>query len=651
MRERWLAAAGFAELAGISGQKARRALSRAVEGYTWRGATLKVRTVHGRGGRSGLSYEVSLKSLSAALPETADAAAPPRLPFRPTVLGERPQTAKRWAMIEPIVMETEAGTPERAAAVKAAVAAGKGAERTLRRLIAQYEGHGWAGCAHKLPTNAGERRIMISREFDRAFLAAGHAEATLREIAAEMEQLRRDIWASPARRAGLPDVRRRLLHELDKLCAKLGTPVLPAAMTISKRWVSEDRGFEEIDIWKHDAKRFHDNLPHITRDNLAGPPMTRVVADVKHLDVVLRRPDGSDVWPKVVGFMDRSTGRVFLHPIMLAPGEGVRQEHVIEGFLAMVEAWGFPEGLYLDNGSEFACFERIKDCIALANAEAGRPIIYAKRYNAKAKTIENWFKRLDQYLFSMFPGYAGGDRMNKKAAKVGRPTQPYPHSWERFCEDIPTLLVDFNARPIGGQWRGRSADDVYREKCAAGWRPILVDSLILDAAFSRRETRRLDRGGLKIKGVRHHHPSLDRARAGSMVEIAISWRRGADPLFRIVGEPHWAYAVADMPYHPQDAHGARESGRRARAHVSAVRKRAAGVRSYDPLATSRELAGRRAAPVLPFSADRLGGASELVDLAEGQGHAVNDRRERLTHAEIERRMQAAYEEDLAVLYG
>ena len=185
----------------------------------------------------------------------------------------------------------------------------------------------------------------MSRAFDQAFREAGHPDATLRKIGAELEHLRKGIWASPARRAGSTDVRRRLEHELTKLCAKHASPVPTHALKVSTRYAKTDRECQEIDIWKHDAKRFHDNLPHVSRDNLAGAPMSRIVADVKHLDVVLTRPDGSQVWPKVVGFMDRSTGRVFLHPIALPAGEGVRQEHVIEGFLAMVEAWGFPTAL------------------------------------------------------------------------------------------------------------------------------------------------------------------------------------------------------------------------------------------------------------------------------------------------------------------
>jgi hypothetical protein len=88
---------------------------------------------------------------------------------------------------------------------------------------------------------------------------------------------------------------------------------------------------------------------------------------VKHLDVIVRRDDGSTAWPKIVAFMDAGTGRVFVYPVLLERGEGVRQEHVVEAFLSMVAdpAWGFPQGLYLDNGSEFGALAKIDGALQL----------------------------------------------------------------------------------------------------------------------------------------------------------------------------------------------------------------------------------------------------------------------------------------------
>lgn len=65
----WLNTDTLAAVAGISDRKARRALARAIEGSAWHGHALEVRTFHGRGGRSGLQYEVKVSSLPAHLQE------------------------------------------------------------------------------------------------------------------------------------------------------------------------------------------------------------------------------------------------------------------------------------------------------------------------------------------------------------------------------------------------------------------------------------------------------------------------------------------------------------------------------------------------------------------------------------------------------
>ncbi|MCJ8509024.1 hypothetical protein MUU53_13990 [Rhizobium lemnae] len=65
----WLTADVFADVVGISSRKARRALSLSYSGQVWRGHALEVRTFHGRGGRSGIQYQVKVSSLPPHLQE------------------------------------------------------------------------------------------------------------------------------------------------------------------------------------------------------------------------------------------------------------------------------------------------------------------------------------------------------------------------------------------------------------------------------------------------------------------------------------------------------------------------------------------------------------------------------------------------------
>jgi hypothetical protein len=477
--------------------------------------------------------------------------------------------------------------------------------------------------------------------FDAAATSAGLSARGLIDLKTALDGKLRSIWQSRAEEGGWANVRRFAEFELLKLCEAQGLAVPAAALRLSRRYVESFREERIVNVWRNNRKVFDDGKPRVNRTWTGFEPMARVVADVKHLDVVLHRPDGSEAWPKVIGFQDGGTGRVFLYPVLLAKGEGVRQEHVVEAFLAMVgePLWGFPQGLYLDNGSEFAIFERIRPALDLVSAEAGRTIIYSKPYNASAKTIENAFRRLDRYLFSIMPGYVGGDRMNKKVQTVGRPPAPYPGSWADFCATLRGLLINFNARPVGGQWGGRSADDWLREKQEAGWRPVSIDPLVLDAAFCSRELRKIDRGALRIEGERFYHPSLDGLPHGSPVEVALPWRRGAPPLFRPAGGA-WAYVDRDHAYPADWKDGARDAGRRQRAYAKAVAARARAVEPFDPVAAALEQAARYAPPTPLGRADRLDAGGELRALADGSAN-VPPRESAPSREEAERRRREA----------
>ncbi|MFZ4605225.1 MAG: hypothetical protein ACOYM5_03110 [Caulobacter sp.] len=612
----------FAASAGFSRQAASKALARAAAGHPWRGHHLEVRQVHGRGGKHGLRYQVSLTSLSEALGDDlselmelpcGEGAIPLPAANQGAVVGER------WAIIKD-ALDYPPGA-KRAAAVKAAATASRKGERTLRKWIADYEKHGLHGLARRQPVNAGQARIHVSRAFDRAFRAAGHDEATLAEIGDHMEGRIKAIWASRAEAGGATNVQLFAEHELWKACRTRGIEVPEAALRLSRRHVERFAYFRQVNLWRNNRKAFEDGKPRIQRDWTALAPMARIVGDVKHLDVIVTRPDGSTAWPKIVGFQDSGTGRVFFYPLLLPSRDGVRQEHVIEAFIAMVSdpEWGFPSGLYLDNGTEFKCFERLRPALALVNKEAGREIIYAKPYNASAKSVENAFKRLDTYLFSCLPGYAGGERMRKKTQTVGKPPTPWPGTWESFCHTISVMLVAFNDRPYRRRDGKASATERFRAKVTEGWRPTLIDPRLLDAGFCTRETRDVDRGVIKIGGERIHNEETHALPHGMTVAIALPWRRGAAPLFQRL-DGTWSQLTMDAPYPGEWVEGAQDAGRRQQRFVKGVKARAKEAGEFDPVAATLEQAGRHRPVELPGRPNRLGASSELIALSEGRAN-------------------------------
>jgi hypothetical protein len=305
--------------------------------------------------------------------------------------------------------------------------------------------------------------------------------------------------------------------------------------------------------------------------------------------------------------------------------------------------WGFPQGLYLDNGSEFAALAKIDSALQLLNQPGARTLIFARPYNASAKPIESLFARLDRYVFSLLPGYAGPNRMAKKTQTVGKPPQPYPGTWEAFCATVQGLIEAHNLRPVGGAWAGASPQDWFQGKVDAGWRPAVVDGLALDAAFADSDSRRVDRGVLKINGKRYSHPGLSALPSRTVVDLALPWRRDALPLARLSGA--WVYLEREVLYPARWIEGARESNRRQKAqnrHVSGLAREAAPI---DPVAAKIRWARRTSetpvgTPAFPID---LGG--ELKARAAAQ-RVAKDAPAAPSNAELRRAREMALTERL-----
>lgn len=587
----WITARSFAEAAGITPQAARAALRGAQGGRLWRGRRLVVQRRLGRGGRGGLSHQVELGSLPDDVrARLRDAALPAPSPAHPTVpLNQR--TLEKLSAVEALLAQP-AGSRARRCAAEHAARMHRVTARTIYRWLARYDRHGLRGLGRVQPSNRGKRRVRVSRAFDRAYLATGLPAAGLEKITAQVDQALKGLWASRAEQAGGPEVRRLAEFILVEACEQRGLELPASALRLSRRRVERFAHYRVVNQRRNDRKAFDDAKPRIRRDWTALAPMERVVADVKHLDVIVQRSDGSTAWPKIIAFMDAGTGRAFVHPVLLDRGEGVRQEHVIEAFLAMVAdpAWGFPQGLYLDNGSEFAAMAKIDGALQLLNAPGARTTIYARPYNAAAKPIESLFARLDRYVFSLLPGYAGPNRLAKMTQALGKPPQPYPGEWEEFRDTVQELVRAHNHRPVGGLWADRSPAAWFAEKVEAGWRPVGVEPCELDAAFADTDSRRIDRGVLKINGRRFTHEALVALPTRTVVDLALPWRRDAPPLARINGG--WIYLRPDAPYPARWIEGARESGRRQtqlNRHVSALAKDAPTI---DPVETKLRWARR-----------------------------------------------------------
>lgn len=185
-------------------------------------------------------------------------------------------------------------------------------------------------------------------------------------------------------------------------------------------------------------------------------------------------------------------------------------------------------------------------------------IINAKPYSAASKPIESKFAVLDRFIFSQMDGWAGGDRLRKKTASLGQLTVPYPASFEDFAREADERLTVFETIRIGsGPFANKSPRELFSEHITGGWRPLLVSSNRVNAAFCTRQTRRVSRGYLKICGNEYRHPDLVN---GQRLTIAIPWRRASTPL-ALLPDVGWQRLQQARAFGPCDRAGARESSR------------------------------------------------------------------------------------------
>lgn len=612
----WLSTAAFAASAGISVQAARKALSRALDGRPWRGRRLAVREVPSRGGRAGIALEVRADCLgnSDALPtpaapvKTAHAAVLPA-PVAPAPLRSGSGLSERYALIEPALRHAPGSPGRRQAVVEAAQIAGRD-KATIYRWIAGYEEDGYATFRREARPDRGRRAVFVTRAWD---AAVPFDDATKARIAGEVRHYVRRAWRSTTE-PGWRWIARIASIELEELTVQAGfegdASQLRAICKLPHNFVMPERRYRAVAIHEQDAKRWHDEYrPRVRRTRAGRWPMEIVTGDVHPMDVLLPRPDGSTFTAKLVAFEDSATARMFVYPVFLEKGEGVRQEHVAEAFAAMAAdpQWGVPQTLYLDNGSEYNCAALVEDAMRRVaqiralqgdgepSAARARLIVKALPYNASAKSIESMFSALERGVFSMLPGWIGGNRMAKKTANVGRAPQPYPHGKEAFLEDLQNALIAYETHPQTGQLNGRSPRRAFEEAWEGGWRPIAVSRGAIRAAFARDESRQVRQGSFTYgKGSRRYTArELWGLPAGTRLHlrIPIFGGLGAIPVMNRDGSL-LCIAEPERAYDRLDPEGAREAGRRQSAALAELADLRAEIEPLDRRAELARIAER-----------------------------------------------------------
>lgn len=533
--EGWLSSGDFSLLAGVSRRMATKLFSSAADGKRWKGHQLMVREVPGIGGCSGKNIKLNPHSLPKDLREKWFTGHPPEdpaashvevitSPIKANPKREKDTRRQHWKYeIIEAALQYPYGSPERKDEVRiASERCGKN-RSTLYRWINSYEQNGISGLARAGRRDKGERRTLISQEFDQA---CPLPEAGKIKVADELQRYNRSLMAG-----GVPSLsiaQRFCESNLLELAQAAGWDQASLqSCKVTRAFVERDIQYRQVST-KQNAKEFYDKQrPYIKRTKTGSEPGDVVFGDVHHLDIGVCREDGSIAYPKAICWQDFATNQMHVTLVFPEKGKGVTRLHVARSFAAMCNVMGLPKCLYLDNGSEYKWDEMIEGFKELSGLADQLEIRYAKdypelerrraaagkvvrsiAYRPTGKSIEGTFGVLEGGAFKMLSGWVGGNRMRKKSANLGKSPEPFKGTWEEFHAQLTEAIHWYHTQPQTGQLQGKSPAQTLQAFIDAGWTKTAIDEKALLVSFATEDTRTPDRGYVQWQGSQYYHDDL-----------------------------------------------------------------------------------------------------------------------------------------------
>lgn len=603
MTSQYIGLRELSEIAAISPQRARFLCQSVAEGrgQLWRGHRLEVRTFHGRGGRSGVQYQVKVSSLPEPIQERLKALQTHAETASTYRLGDDTARFERAWKYE--VIKAALASPKGSSGRKAAIDSLHGQERldwngqqrrltktTLYKWIEIYEGEGIYGLSQRVRSDKGEKKVFISRAWSDAVPFSDIDKET---IAEDLVQHIRGLIAKGTTRKIIHVL---AAHELRRMSGARGYTVFSQDMAdkifaIPDQLISAEARFKAVYDFNFDRKKSEDNKPRIQRTIAGLLPMEIVVMDVHHINVMVRRPDGSVASPKFLAFHDVATNRVFGEIIFFNERGGVRNVDVIEAFKRMCQhpAFGLPQTLYCDNGSEYRFADYLEDALKLNCritpfvSEDRARVIRAKPYNASAKVVEGFFRQLNQQYVRHVPGWIDDNRMNPKRRELGKAMPPFEDGIDAFCKLIFSLLTTYELIPQAGALAGKSPSQTFAKLVADGWSATALDDSRFYMAFSKPEKRALVKHAFDLDGRRWTCPELDRCFERTVIVYVPAYHGFNELLVETASGQRIGWAKPSKKVSYLDPRGAQHSASRDKDRRKAIRDLQRSVPDIDVL--------------------------------------------------------------------
>ncbi len=214
--------------------------------------------------------------------------------------------------------------------------------------------------------------------------------------------------------------------------------------------------------YREGEQAFRDSFPSEDRDKTDIQSNDIWFSDHHRMDVFTKNKDGSKVcrmWLTV--FFDARSNKVISYLCRNAdPNATAIKQTLQKG----IEQCGVPKEVYFDNGKDYRSKAFQKDFPWSISRQIGINNIYATPYHGQAKTVERFFRTLEERFGKMFPTYAGKDAKNRPE-QMRIPNEKIlviAPDEETFLKCLDHYMEDYNNTPSKGKdLDGKSPEKVY----------------------------------------------------------------------------------------------------------------------------------------------------------------------------------------------
>ncbi len=246
--------------------------------------------------------------------------------------------------------------------------------------------------------------------------------------------------------------------------------------------------------YRFGLKAFNDSLSYMERDYSDLQSNDIWFSDHHLADVFVRDSKGKIGRPWITMWSDARSRKIMSTIVrMQSPNTDVVKESLRDAIYDN----GIPSELYVDNGKDYKAKDGLSNDYPLSLVNRlGIKTIYATPYHGQAKSIERFFRTLEDRFGKMFKTYAGKDAKDRPESLKDVPLEEYP-TLEEFTEKLHSYLNEFHETPHRGQgMNSKSPNQVYYEELHV--KRSINDRDALTLLCGRTDERTVHKNGIRI---------------------------------------------------------------------------------------------------------------------------------------------------------